>query len=264
MPPLVELQEVTFVYPGATRPTLDRVNFALHERQRIGLVGPNGCGKTSLFHVIMGLLKPETGRVLFKGDELINKKDFRVLHQKIGMLFQDADDQLFSPTVLEDVAFGPLNLGVGPEEARETAVQTLKELGLEDLENRITHQLSGGEKKMVSLSTIMAMQPNALFLDEPSNNLDMATRARLIEILNGLDLALLIISHDWSFLAETCQDIYSMDQGRVTQSDKSYLHDHRHAHLYGGQPHGHRNRIELCPESTEASSPVNIAEEKVN
>lgn len=260
MPPLIELQKVTFFYPGAAKPTLDKINFALHERQRIGLVGPNGCGKTSLFHVIMGLLEQQAGKVLFKNNELNKSSEFRELHNEIGMLFQDADDQLFSPTVLEDVAFGPLNLGVGPEEAQKTAVQTLKELGLADLEKRITHQLSGGEKKMVSLATVMAMQPKALFLDEPSNNLDIATRARLIEILNGLDLALVIISHDWSFLAETCQDIYAMDQGRITQNDKSYLHDHRHAHLYGDMSHKHRNRIELRPESTEASSPANIAE----
>ncbi len=245
MPPLVELQDIIFCYPGRKQPILDRVNFTLHEKQRIGLIGPNGCGKTSLFHVIMGLLSPQAGTVLFKNTPLSNKKDFKILHEKIGMLFQDADDQLFSPTVLEDVAFGPLNLGASPAEAKETACRTLKELGLSQLEQRITHQLSGGEKKMVSLATVMAMQPDALLLDEPSNNLDIGTRDRLIEILNELDLALLIISHDWSLLADTCEDIYAMDQGKVIQSDKSHLHDHRHAHQCGKQPHWHLNKIPL-------------------
>jgi len=241
MPPLIELQEISFTYPGAAKPVLDRVSIALHEQQRLGLIGPNGSGKTTLFYVIMGLLTTESGRVYFKGVEVKNEKNLRGLRKEIGLLFQDADDQLFSPTVLEDVAFGPLNLGISPAEAREIALRTLNELGLADLEKRITHQLSGGEKKLVSLATILAMQPRALLLDEPTNNLDPVTRARLIEILSGLDLALVIISHDWDFLAETSQDIYAMDQGRVTQCDKSCLHEHHHAHPYGGQPHQHGN-----------------------
>lgn len=239
MPPLLELQKVSFAYPGARRPLLDRVNLALHKQQRIGLIGPNGCGKTTLFHVIMGLLTPESGMMYFKGTELCGEKGFKELRKEIGLLFQDADDQLFSPTVLEDVAFGPLNLGLSPTEAREIASRILADLGLVNLEKRITHQLSGGEKKLVSLATILAMQPKALLLDEPTNNLDPATRVRLIEILSGLDLAYMIISHDWDFLAEMSQDIFAMDQGRMTQCDKSFLHGHRHAHPYGGQPHRH-------------------------
>ena len=166
-------------------------------------------------------------------------------------LFQDSDDQLFSPTVLEDVAFGLLNFGAGPEEAKETAHQTLQELGLGHLEHRITYQLSGGEKKMVSLATILTMQPEALLLDEPTNNLDAATRSRLIEILNSLDQALLIISHDWSLLDATCRDICAMDQGQVTMNDISYLHDHRHAHPYGRAPHRHINNVHPLPKEEE-------------
>lgn len=239
MPPLLELQEVSYAYPGASRPVLDRVSIDLHEQQRIGLIGPNGCGKTTLFHVIMGLLTPETGMMYFKGTELHNEKGFKELRREVGLLFQDADDQLFSPTVLEDVAFGPLNLGATPAEARQMAMQTLSNLGLAELEKRNTHQLSSGEKKLVSLATILAMQPRALLLDEPTNNLDPATRVKLTQILTKLDLGYVIISHDWDFLAETNQDIFVMDQGRVAQCDKSYLHVHRHAHSYGGQPHRH-------------------------
>jgi len=239
MPPLIELQKISFTYPGSTRPVLDRVSIGLHEQQRIGLIGPNGSGKTTLFHVIVGLLTPRAGSLFFKGRPVRDEKGFRELRREVGLLFQDADDQLFSPTVLEDVAFGPLNLGASPAKAQEIALHTLNKLGLADLEKRITHQLSGGEKKLVSLATILAMQPKALLLDEPTNNLDPATRARLIQILSGLDLALVTISHDWDFLAETSRGIYAMDQGRVAQCDKSCLHDHRHAHPYGGQPHQH-------------------------
>jgi len=239
MPHLLSLRDISFTYPGAAQPVLDQVSFALHEKQRIGLIGSNGCGKTTLFHIIMGLHKPDSGKLLFQDAELRSEKDFKKLRREIGLLFQDADDQLFSPTVLEDVAFGPLNLGATPAEARERALQTLTELGLAHFEKRITHQLSGGEKKLVSLATILAMQPQALLLDAPTNNLDSATRARLIEILTGLDLAYIIISHDWDFLAETSQDVFVLDQGRVTHSDKSYFHNHQHFHPYGAHPHRH-------------------------
>jgi cobalt/nickel transport system ATP-binding protein len=239
MPSLLELKDISFTYPGTSKPVLDRVNLVLRKQQRIGLIGPNGCGKTSLFHVIMGLLTPETGKILFKGREICNEMDFRNLRRKIGMLFQDADDQLFSPTVLEDVAFGPLNLGANPAEARNIALRALQELGLGGFEKRITHQLSGGEKKLVSLATILAMEPEALLLDEPTNNLDPATRDRLIEILAGLDPGYVIISHDWDFLDKTCREIYVMNQGQVTQCGKACLHEHRHVHPCGDLPHRH-------------------------
>ncbi len=243
MTPIIELKNITFVYPATSRIILKNVNFSLKPGQRVGLVGPNGSGKTSMFHVIMGILKPQKGTILFKGEEVNDKEDFRKLHKTVGLLFQDADDQLFSPTVLEDVAFGPLNLGATPKEAREIAVTTLKELGLEGFENRITHQLSGGEKKLVSLATILAMKPEALLLDEPTNNLDIETRARLIDVLNRLDQALLIISHDWDLLEDTCNDIFAMDKGVLTECDKAYLHEHRHAHRCGRIEHRHIHKI---------------------
>ena len=155
------------------------------------------------------------------------------------MVFQDADDQLFSPTVIEDVAFGPLNLGASQEEALAISRKTLDDLDLTGLAERVTHQLSGGEKKLVSLATILSMQPEAMLLDEPTNNLDPETRTRLIDILNRLDIAYMIISHDWDFLAETCRDLYAMDYGRAHSSDTTCLHVHRHAHPYGDHPHKH-------------------------
>jgi len=239
--PIIELKDLTFAYTAQQEPVLDRVNLVLHHQQRIGLVGPNGCGKTTLFHCMMGLLQPQSGTILFKGNEIRDKKDVVALRREIGMLFQDADDQLFSPTVLEDVAFGPLNLGTDPERAREVAQQTLAELNLGHLEKRVTHHLSGGEKKLVSLATILAMQPRALLLDEPTNNLDSDTRARLIAIITGFDLGLIIISHDYDFLAATCTDLAGMDHGRIVPVDKSALHTHHHIHPHGAHPHEHRN-----------------------
>ena len=238
-PPLIELEEITFSYPDVHSPVLDRINLTLNDTQQLGLIGPNGCGKTTLFHCMMGLLKPQSGTIRFKGEELLESDDFFALRKEIGLLFQDADDQLFSPTVIEDVAFGPLNLGVAPKEAAETARQTLVTLGLNHLETRVTHHLSGGEKKLVSLATILAMQPRALFLDEPTNNLDPDTRERLIDIIAGLGLGFIIISHDYDFLAATCTDLAGMEAGRIVAADHSALHTHHHVHPHGAKPHKH-------------------------
>lgn len=237
--PLIELQQVSFSYANSRHDLLDQVDVLLENGQKVGLIGPNGSGKTTLLHLIMGLHLPTGGRLLFKGTELSTKEDFQELRKSVGLVFQDADDQLFSPTVIEDVAFGPLNLGYSAEEALEISRMTLADLGLLELSDRVTHQLSGGEKKLVSLATILSMQPEAMLLDEPTNNLDPETRARLITIVNHLDIACMIVSHDWDFLAETCHDLYALDHGRATRSDTSCLHVHRHAHMLGNHPHEH-------------------------
>jgi cobalt/nickel transport system ATP-binding protein len=236
---IISLVHVSYAYPGAGNPILNHADISLSSSQRIGLIGPNGCGKTTLFHVMMGLIKPQSGSVFYRGKELREEKDFRDLRADTGLLFQDADDQLFSPTVLEDVSFGPLNMGARPGEALDRARETLAGLGLPHLESRITHQLSGGEKKLVALATILAMQPSALLLDEPTNNLDPETQARLIEIVTDLDLAHIIISHDYDFLLKTCQDLYLFDKGHLLRSDTSHIHTHHHAHPHGAQPHEH-------------------------
>ena len=239
MPPLIELEELTFSYPGVSTPVLDGISLTLSDTQKLGLIGPNGCGKTTLFHCMMGLLKPQSGTIRFKGSTVAERDDFFSLRREIGMLFQDADDQLFSPTVIEDVAFGPLNLGAKAIDAAETARQTLVKLGLSHLETRVTHHLSGGEKKLVSLATILAMQPRALFLDEPTNNLDPETRERLIDIIAGLGLGHIIISHDYDFLAATCTDLAGMEAGRIVAADHTTLHTHHHVHPHGERPHKH-------------------------
>ncbi len=239
-PPIVELQQASFSYPESDRPILDRVNVSLDYGQRIGLIGPNGSGKTTLLHLVMGLFPLSKGALLFKGKQVKEKKDFQKLRRSVGLVFQDADDQLFSPTVIEDVSFGPLNLGASQEDAFAISYAILADLELTHLAERVTHQLSGGEKKLVSLATILSMRPEAMLLDEPTNNLDTEIRARFIEILNRLEIAYLIISHDWDFLSETCNDLYMMEQGRAVRSSTACLHVHRHAHSCGDHPHEHR------------------------
>lgn len=237
--PILELQNISFQFKTAAEPILEQFNLTIHNHKKIGLIGPNGSGKTTLFHLIMGLHKPTSGTLLYRGKELTEKEQYRELRQEIGLLFQDADDQLFSPTVIEDVAFGPLNLGSPPQEAKEIALKTLADLGLSEFGDRITHHLSGGEKKLASLATIMAMNPELLLLDEPTNNLDPKTQHTLIHIMRDLDLGYVVISHDYDFLADTCDDIYAISDGQIEQCGKDYLHNHAHAHPHGEQPHQH-------------------------
>jgi len=235
---IINLEGIYYSYPG-TPPILKDLGLTIFKGDRIGLVAPNGSGKTTLFHIIMGLLKPSAGRVNILGKDRQTEQDFKDVRRRIGLLFQDADDQLFSPTVLEDVAFGPLNLGKSKEEAIATSRKTLEFLGLDDFEDRITYKLSGGEKRLVSLATVLAMEPEVLLLDEPGNALDSGMRSRLIDVLNHLSITFMLISHEFDFIAETTERIFSMEHGKLFQDDEIHVHTHRHSHRVGRQPHEH-------------------------
>jgi len=210
--PLIELQDITFAYPGAPQPVFKDFNFQLLPGKHLGLIGPNGCGKTTLLHLIMGLLKPQAGKISIFGDEVSKEKDFVAIRQKVGLVFQNPDDQLFCPTVLEDVAFGPLNQGKSPEEAIQIARETMEGLGLAGFEDRVTYKLSGGEKKLVSLATVLAMQPRLLLLDEPTTGLDTDTKHRLVHFLQDLDISYMIVSHEDAFLHHTVGECYHVHE----------------------------------------------------
>ncbi len=235
---IINLKDISFSYtPDAL--VLDGLSFQLHRGERIGLVGPNGSGKTSFFYIVMGLLRPSSGTIEVFGKKVQAEKGFRDVRKRIGLLFQDADDQLFSPTVLEDVAFGPLNLGKSPLEARDIAMETLTRLGLLGFEDRITYRLSGGEKRLVSLATVLAMDPEVLLLDEPTNGLDEETEEKITEILKGLDLSCVFISHNLDFLLETTDRLYSMAHGKISMDEELVPHSHVHTHRFGRLPHEH-------------------------
>ncbi|WP_319778343.1 ABC transporter ATP-binding protein [Maridesulfovibrio sp.] len=221
---IFSLHDVSFSYPG--NDVLKNVDFALKPGQKIALTGHNGSGKTTLLHIIMGLIKPQAGQVHYMGRKMDSEKDFRELRRGVGLLFQQADDQLFCPTVLEDVAFGPLNLGKSPEEARKTAEYTLCTLGLSGYEDRVSYRLSGGEKKLVSLATVLAMEPKALVLDEPTNDLDPTMRERLIEILNSLAVPMLVVSHDLDFLVRVTDVEYSCSKGKILRGASNFKDNH--------------------------------------
>jgi len=236
---ILNLEDISFNYTGGPKVLAD-LDLQFFKGDRIGLMGPNGSGKTTLFQIIMGLLKPSSGSIEIYNYPCKTEKDFISVRKKIGLLFQDADDQLFSPTVLEDVAFGPLNLGKSRDEAMEISFNTLNFLGLSGFEDRITYKLSGGEKKLVSLATVLAMEPEVLLLDEPTSGLDEKTKATLKNVLSGLDLSYIIISHEIDFLAEITDHIYTMENGKILFDQEVHAHEHVHAHPHGAYVHEHK------------------------
>jgi cobalt/nickel transport system ATP-binding protein len=195
---LIRTEKLCYDLPG--RRLLDAIDFELRQGERMALGGDNGSGKTTFLELLVGLHPTSSGTIWAFGKPRLTEPDFREVRRQAGLLFQDADDQLFSPTVLEDVAFGPLNLGQSAAQSERTALATLDRLGLSGLERRITHHLSGGEKRMVALATVLAMEPRVLLLDEPSNALDRKARERMIETLQALPQAMLLVSHDEALL----------------------------------------------------------------
>jgi cobalt/nickel transport system ATP-binding protein len=212
---LIDLEGISFRYPNGNQ-VLDGLSLSLEKGDKIGLLGENGTGKTTLFHIILGLLKPYKGEISIFGKRRKTEQDFKEIRRAIGLLFQDSDDQIFCPTVMEDVAFGPLNLGMRHQEAKDRAEQTLEELGISRLRNRVPYQLSGGEKRLVSMATILSMRPEILLLDEPTTGLDEKTKERLISVLQNYPAkAWIVISHVRSTIEAMSNKYYKMNEGRV-------------------------------------------------
>lgn len=234
---VIELKDVSYAFPGREE-TLKGLTFHLHADEQLGLFGPNGAGKSTMLHVLMGLLTPDKGEVRLFGIPMTDGKGFEAARLRIGFLFQHSDDQLFCPTVLDDVAFGPLNQGLSREEAAERAREALQTVGLSGFEDRVPHRLSGGEKKLVALATILSMRPEVLVLDEPTTGLSPEAKDRLVDILKGLDMARLVVSHDPDFLAATTGRLLAMRDGRIKAGELK-PHSHVHVHEEGDVPHQH-------------------------
>ncbi|WP_085593007.1 energy-coupling factor ABC transporter ATP-binding protein [Thalassospira sp. MCCC 1A01428] len=211
-PDLIVLRDICFAFSPA-KPVLNHADFSLAAGEKVALTGPNGAGKSTLLHIMMGLQIPTTGTITILQKTCKTEKDFSTIRGKVGLLFQDSDDQLFCPTVIEDVAFGPLNLGYSDADALEISHKTLTDLGLSGFENRITHQLSGGEKRLVALATVLAMAPEILLLDEPTNGLDHIVENRLTSILQNLPQAMVIISHNQPFLDQVASRQVTLHNG---------------------------------------------------
>jgi len=227
--PLLKLDGVELAYPG--HPVLQGVDLEIHAGERIALVGANGAGKSSLLHLLVGLLPIRAGRLFAFGTERRGEAAFREVRARVGLLFQDPDDQLFCPTVLEDVAFGPLNLGRSVPDARTLAEDALDRVGLAGFGARITHRLSGGEKRLVALASVLAMQPEVLLLDEPTNCLDETKERLLTEHLAGLDQTMVLVSHDRRLIERLATRAVMIRDGRLVAA-VMHSHPHTHAHLH--------------------------------
>jgi len=208
--PALEVQALQYSYPDKPN-VLQNVDLTVQPKERVGLIGPNGAGKTTFFMTLVGIQRPEAGEITLFGRPM-KHRDFR---PEIGLVFQKPDDQLFSPSVRDDVAFGPENLGLSAADIEQRVEEALATTGVTALAGRPPHHLSGGEKRMVSIAGVMAMRPHLVIYDEPSANLDIRSRRRLIEFLQQADHAFIIASHDLEFLLEVCGRIILLDEGRI-------------------------------------------------
>ena len=214
---LVETRNLTHVYRGDI-PALGGVDFIAGRKSRIAVIGPNGAGKSTLFKHFNGILKPTSGEVLVRG-EPITRENIREVRKFVGIVFQNPDDQIFSPTVEQDIAFGPTNLGFDEATVARRVGEALSLLGIEDLRERVPHHLSGGEKKRVAIAGILAMEPQVLVLDEPTAGLDPRGVADLVAFVNRLPdeygMTVIFSTHQVDLVAEMADYVYVMDRGKV-------------------------------------------------
>ncbi|MDI9633905.1 MAG: ATP-binding cassette domain-containing protein [Methanolinea sp.] len=217
---LIETRDLCYVYPGNVT-GLDRVNFIAPRNTRIAVIGANGAGKSTLFKHFNGILTPTSGSVLVRG-EPVTRGNLKEVRKFVGVVFQNPDDQIFSPTVEQDVAFGPLNLGLDEETVRHRVEEALRVVGISHLRDRVPHHLSGGEKKRVAIAGIIAMEPQVLVLDEPTAGLDPAGVRDLVGFVNGLSrsygMTVIFSTHDVSLVPEMADLVYVMDRGRIVAS----------------------------------------------
>jgi cobalt transport protein ATP-binding subunit len=211
--PLFEMIGLGFVYPDGHR-ALDAVDFTIQEGERIAIVGQNGAGKTTLIRHLNGILTPTEGEIFFLGQP-INAESLQHIRSEIGVVFQDPDDQLFSPTLYDDVAFGPLHFGFAEDEVEARVVQALERVGLAGYEGKVPQNMSYGERKRAALATVLAMDPPVIVLDEPTSNLDPKNERALLEILSALPKTLVVVSHDLLFLYQLCHRAVVLRRGRI-------------------------------------------------
>jgi cobalt/nickel transport system ATP-binding protein len=207
---LLECRGIEYRYPDG-QGVFKALDLRVDAGERVAIIGPNGAGKTTLFHLISGLLAPRNGSVEIEGQPLRSGS----FHSGIGMIFQDPDDQLFCPSVFDDVAFGPQNMGLSPGDVTERVQEALSTVGVTSLAERPVQHLSGGEKRLVAIAGVLAMTPRLMLLDEPSAGLDIRNRRRLLGLLQGMRQTLLIASHDLEFLLESCTRVVMLDAGRI-------------------------------------------------
>jgi cobalt/nickel transport system ATP-binding protein len=215
---MIRFENVTAYYEKDT-PILHNVSFAVERGEAVGLIGANGAGKTTLMRALLGLL-PHEGRITVDGTE-VTKKTLPEIRRKLGFVLQNSDNQMFMPTVYEDMIFGPMNYGLSREEADARVDAVLARLDLTELKHRHNHKLSGGEKRMAAIATVLAMEPEAILMDEPTSALDPKNRRLVINTIRELPETKIITSHDLDMIWDTCDRVILLDRGTVVADGAS-------------------------------------------
>lgn len=214
MDAVIHIEGLTFTYQNGT-PALDNVNLSVGPGETVVFIGPNGAGKTTLFLYILGLLKNQPREVTILGRPLEDRQAVEAMRRRVGLVFQNPDDQLFCTTVFDDVAFGPINQGLVPDKVKVRVARALEAVGLSGYDHRVPHHLSGGEKRRVGLATIFAMEPEVMLLDEPTSSLDPRGRQGIIKLLNAFPGTKLMATHDFELALETATRVVLLHKGRV-------------------------------------------------
>lgn len=230
---MIEFRHVDFSYEK-DRPVLRDLSFCIEKGESVGLIGANGAGKSTVMKLLLGLIAPTEGSVLVDGIR-VEKKSLPEIRRKLGFVLQNSDNQMFMPTVYEDMIFAPLNYGLSREEAERRVDTALERLGMQELKHRHNHRISGGEKRMAAIATILAMEPEAVLMDEPSSALDPCNRRRVINIIRELPQTKLITSHDLDMILDTCERVILLSGGCIVADgpadsvlrDKALLEAHR-------------------------------------
>ena len=209
---MIAFRNVSFSYDNG-RPVVEDLSFSIRKGETVGLIGANGAGKSTIMRLLLGLVTGQ-GEITVDGLPL-NKQNLAAIRQKIGFVLQDSDNQMFMPTVYEDMVFGPRNYGLSKEETEHRVDAVLQSLGLQDLKHRYNHKISGGEKRMAAIATILAMEPEAILMDEPSTALDPVNRRTVINTIKRLPQTKLIASHDLDMILDTCQRVILLSHGSI-------------------------------------------------
>ncbi|MDA7850540.1 energy-coupling factor ABC transporter ATP-binding protein [Acidimicrobiaceae bacterium] len=215
----LEITNLTYEYPDGYK-ALNEISFNLEEGDSLGILGPNGAGKTTLILHLNGILGEMDGSIKLNNLEFV-EDNLAEIRKTVGVVFQDPDDQLFMPTVLEDVMFGPKNFGFSEEASRENAEEALKMVGMNDYQEKAPHHLSFGQKRKVAIASVLASKPQLLVLDEPSSNLDPSSRRELIDILLSLDISIVLVTHDLPMALEICPKSIVVNSGLITENGKT-------------------------------------------
>jgi cobalt/nickel transport system ATP-binding protein len=218
--PVLDVRGLAFAYPDGHQ-ALYGVDLHVHRGERVALLGPNGAGKTTLVLHLNGILTAGAGSVAVSGLP-VKRENFQEVRRRVGVVFQDPDDQLFMPTVRDDVAFGPANLGVRGTELDARVVEALDRVGMVDFIDRPPHHLSFGQRRRVAVATVLAMEPEILVLDEPSSNLDPASRRELADIVTALDVTVLMVTHDLPYALQLCPRSVVLSDGVIVADGSTY------------------------------------------